>query len=602
MNSALIEKPENLVEHLGESGEEEFFQLVSFLEDDPDAFALILVQSDFDTDTRDALMARLSHEISPVALQTISLSSTNYDLPVLLSQAEVAISNPSVIVVTGLEETPQIAFTAAEIPERPPALAILNHGREAIRQFSHPLIIWCDPVAYMALREHAPDFFDHYTGRFTFLDAMPAPSRTLAFPDEPEFDSNLMPEGRPRLMSAISPRPVSRAAVQFYEEQVQNLSEATPERARALLGLADALFASPKDASTPEQAERIENIVREALNIYEQSGLSAEWARAHALLANIIKRKLRFLAFDDPISHPEVQHHIEEALKVFTETSHPIEWAALQWLLGDYTREGGDEQALRRSIPHLQASQRVFTQQSERYFWASCEINLGDIYSRLPYTPRNFKRAVAHLESALHVYTSRDFPHEFGLVQMLLGRVYSWSAKQAKDKNEQGKLIRRAIACYEAAQRGFLRTQEWESVALNLSLAAMMWRELPIGNRRQHLRQSADCWLSAAENLERVNKSALIATHLDQAGETLLQLAQLTRKPDEFIEARQVFNAAQTAFARAGDTKHAHNADETVRQLDEFLSHLPKEQTMPQHITPLTGTSAFDLLDKSTRK
>ena len=573
--------------HLSAQGEEEWAQLVSLLHDDAESFALYIVRSDMDTSTRDALLAELAKALAPVSLQTIALSREQYDAPLLLAQTHQEADDVAVFVVTGLEETPLLAYEHDDDDNqsaRPPALALLNHGREAMRRIDRPVLLWCDPLAYGALREHAPDFFDHYTALFSFLDAAPTPLRALSISPALQtsfFDSDLMPEGRPRLMSAISPRATSPAARQFYEDQLEAFPDATPDRALALLGLANTLFSAYLPALKGADVERGEVAVREAIEIFDQLGMRSESARAHAMLAMLLKRKLRLLGVENPAFAPVVQGHIACALEVFNEEEFPVEWAALMWMQADDSFQSGqDEVALRRAIPFYQAAQKVYTPQSEPYFWASCEMNLGNIYTNLPFTPRNSKRAIEHLQNALRVYGERTQPQEFGLVQMLIGKAHAEAAKRAKSKDEQAKLLRRAIEHYEHARRGFERIQSPQHVALAFTMAALAWENMPTGNRRQHWRQCANCWLQAAELLARseaTEDKSQSALSLNQAGEALLQLGQLTRMSDEALQAREVFETARLAFGNLNDTANANRAAEIVGQIDQLLRETKTE-------------------------
>lgn len=562
--------PVDLQSHLGESGQQEYQQIVSLLEDDLESFALCIVRSDFDTSTRDALLNQLATDITPIPFKTVSLSYDHFNVLDSLTQINTEFTGPAVIAVVGLEETPQIFASVEEMPQRPPALAILNHGREVIRQGKHPVIFWCDPTSYAALREHAPDFFDHYTGLFTFLDAAPHPVDTIPSPP-PILNSRITPDGRPRLLSVFSQRRVSPTAKRFYEEQVERLATPTPERARALMGLVDTLFALP-DESFRLHIDRAENFLREALAIYEQQEIQVEAARCHAMLASLINLKMRCLGFDSSEFRSEMNYHAEASLEIFSEQEYPVEWAAMQWFLAALGEDKPrDEIALRRAIPHLQSALRIFTKQFQPYFWGSIHMNLGQIYSELPYSSSNSKRAISHLEQALEAYNESDYPHEFALVQMILGKAYQKASKHKKNINDHAKLIRRAISCYEAAARNFSRNREPEKVALAYVLMGMAWQQVPTGNKREHLRRSADFVLKAANLLGQCDEAAMQASHYSLAGDVLLKLAQLTRRSNEIVEARDAFEAAQRAHERADQFGEATQSAQTVQGLNNFL-------------------------------
>lgn len=577
--------PDPLRLHLSEAGEEEFELLLSLLEDDPQSFALVIVRSDFDTETRDALLEHLRGELAPVTLHTIPLSSEVFDVPLLLAQAQTEMKGEAVIAITGLEETPQIAFEPGEKVTRPPAVALLNHGREAIRRVARPLLLWCDPLAYASLREHAPDFFDHYTGLFTFLDASPAPMAVLPSTEPPVFESDLLLESRLRMSSALSPRVTSPATRRFYEDQIETLTEPIVDRARALLGLADAIFSAPLDNASIAQVERAEAAVHEALKIFEGAHLSFEGARCHALLAMLLKRKNRILGIENPVTDTEVQRQIAQALEVFTEKDSPVEWAALMWMQADDAlQKGVSEAMLRRALPFIQAAQRVYTLQKYPLLWASCERDMGNIYANLPFTRSHHKKAVSHFEAASRAFRQLNQPSEYALNQMMLGDAFSAAEKETRDNNERAKLLRRALDSYAKAQHIYEQLHRPQHVALMLTLQAMVWPRLPTGNRRQHLRQSANAWLQAAELLgkEEVMQKAL---SLQRAGDVLLELGQLTKMSTEIAEARDALGAARTAFEQVGQEESAHMCAELVHNLDRILREsAPKSYIQIPHL------------------
>jgi len=155
----------------------------------------------------------------------------------ITSQLTAQIGPTDVLTVVGLEETSGIVPEPGSNSKRPLALAVLNHLREAIRgRFPVPLLVWCDPQVYLAMQEHAPDFFDHFTALFSFLDSVPEPA--AGFPtDFVQFAST---GGAPRYSLAE----VNRVALRFYEDQLARWESPDRGRARALLGLAESLWAS----------------------------------------------------------------------------------------------------------------------------------------------------------------------------------------------------------------------------------------------------------------------------------------------------------------------------------------------------------------------
>ena len=560
-------------QHLSEAGYEEWMQLISLLKDAPEFFALFIVQSDFDTETRDALLEELGEELAPVPAIEIELTSNNYDLPFLLHQANQVQQGAKFFSVVGLEETPGLVLADGEQPRRPPALAILNHGREAIRNVEHPVVLWCDPTAYAALREHAPDFFDHYTALFTFLDAAPgefAPLNSL-------FDLTLMPNGGPRMLSAISPPPRSPETKHFYEEQVARFTHPTVDRVRALLGLADSLFGL-SDAQSLRYEKRIETILREALELSHNLALHFEKARTQAMLSILLKRETRKDGLNIPERNQEMLRLIEQSLEIYTENEFPVQWAASQWCLGtELAQISGDDESKRRAVYHLKEAGRVWRQQKQPYYWASVEMNIGYIYLSLPTTKGNLKRAIFHLEEALKGYTEKAWPREYAVVQVSLGKAHSTMAQQEqKDKNASGRWMRKAIASYQAATRGFARVKDDELTALALASEGLVWRGFPIGNRKEHLRRGAECFFKSANLSAQVEDKLHSAMYFQTAGEIYFELLKLTRSTRELEQSLTCHELARQAFEECGDKdgakRNAEIAQDYHKSLERVLS------------------------------
>ena len=78
---------------------------------------------------------------------------------------------------------------------------------------------------------------------------------------------------------------------------------------------------------------------------------------------------------------------------------------AVPWLLGKLSVPDADEAALRDALSKIRNAQSVLSRMAEPVFWALCEVKQAEIYTFLPITPRNLKRAVNHIEGALQIYT-----------------------------------------------------------------------------------------------------------------------------------------------------------------------------------------------------
>ena len=156
----------------------------------------------------------------------------------------------------------------------------------------------------------------------------------------------------------------------------------------------------------------------------------------------------------------------EAALRVYTESDFPSDWAATQGNLGAAYIDlptGDRGENLRRAIACFEAALRVQTETDFPSDWAKAQNNLGNAYGNLPTGDRgeNLRRAIACFEAALRVQTETDFPSDWATTQNNLGNAYS-----DLPTGDRGENLRRAIACFEAAcgcrpRRTSPRTGRW---------------------------------------------------------------------------------------------------------------------------------------------
>jgi tetratricopeptide (TPR) repeat protein len=127
-----------------------------------------------------------------------------------------------------------------------------------------------------------------------------------------------------------------------------------------------------------------------------------------------------------------------------------------QYNLGNAYSElptGDRGENLRRAIACYENALRVYTETEFPYDWASTQHNLGNAYSELPTGDRseNLRRAIACYENALRVYTETEFPYNWAMTQNNLGVALAYLADETGD----ARLLDSARACFEAAARGF---------------------------------------------------------------------------------------------------------------------------------------------------
>jgi tetratricopeptide (TPR) repeat protein len=485
-------EPSNLIDlnrHLGASGEEKYLDLIHMLEGTEGMSAFFPVESDFPADLSYALLERLRSDLEAKdeTLYIARLTGNDWDLIKHLEK-HMPESRPTLIAVIGLEDTPKIMCEAGAEDQRPPALAVLNHERELLhRRFEVPMILWCSPLVHYALQRHAPDLFDHYTALFSFLDATPAPP--LERNEEAGIPTSREPTTQPERA------PSSPAAVSFYEEQLHKFTEPSEARSRALLGLADSLWAL-HDIHLDARLDRAEEATRESLAHLTPADFPHDWARGQVILGNILG--------DRPTGNR--QSNLEQAIEayksafsVYTKSEFPSEWATTQNNLGEAYRTlpvGDRESNLRKAIACYEAALEVTTREAFPSDWAMTQNNLGNAYAELPGEDResNLRKAIACYEAALEVHTREAFPSDWATTQNNLGNAYCDLPGGDRESN-----LRKAIACYEAALN--VRTREafpsdWAHTQNNLGAACY---NLPGGDRESNLRKAIACYQAPLE-------------------------------------------------------------------------------------------------------
>ncbi len=504
---------------LEETAEQNYIELVMTIRQTRGMFALLPVKSNYSVTRRDALFHRLSNDLGEIPLHVVRLSRESWNAGPSIAEAAATLKARGAIVLLGLEETPGIVPAVGEENRRPPALAILNHAREAIRDSCpHPLIVWCDPLTYLALKDHAPDFFDHFAGLFSFEE-----SKEVRADGEREIPLSVSSDLK---VSAEVPSILvagSDAALAFYERQLAEFQEPTAARARALLGLAETLWAHPGQNAS-DCLNRAERDAIEALGILSKDNAPSEWARGQLILGRIYSADAHRIRYDRP---GKAIACYEAALQVYSEANFPVEWAKVQTGLGiAYANllAGDRAENLHRAIACFEAASRVWTQDEFPRGWATTQINLGDVYVMLPAgnLTENFRRAIAFYEGALRVYREEDSPRDWAMTQHNLGIAYS--NLLTGDRTEH---LRRAIACYEASLRVFTKAafpDDWASSQMNLGVA---YANLPTGDRSEHLRHAItsfeaalDTWTEAGFTQDR----SMSQHNLERARQELARL------------------------------------------------------------------------------
>ncbi len=255
---------------------EPYRRLLRVLRGSREMFALVPVESLLSRLDNDRLLDRLRGDLERERLE-LRLADVFYENWDPLEAIERAWQNLDgntavVVVLRGLERTPPapLGLTKAR---RPLAFARLNQVREHIeKHFQAPLVVWCEPESFGALQRYAPDFFDHFTGLVRFGTAVVSQADEVREPT-PQYQVGGRAEG-PRQATGGS-----RSALRFYEAQIEKSPDGSPERVRALLGLAEALV-NLSGSEKPAAANRALEAAQQALASISKDEDPQEWARA----------------------------------------------------------------------------------------------------------------------------------------------------------------------------------------------------------------------------------------------------------------------------------------------------------------------------------
>ena len=309
---------------VGDEAARQYARLLRLLRAARDMFALIPVESNLAPAERDRLITRLGADLDAdgMGLTVAELTYDRWD-PVEAMVAECPTDNRAqAILLRGLERTPGLR----DGEKRPGAVAVLNHSREAIEaRFPVPLIVWCDSRSFDALRWHAPDFFDHFTGLVRIVTSEPAVPTTV--PAEGKTPLTQPAEATPDL--------AARANVGFYREQLADGSLSEEERLRALLGLAAALSDLPgtEGLDAAPEADRVLDEARQMVSPTEN-------ADAYARLQQITGEVQRLLG-----NRTKAARALDQAVRCYrhlvSEQAEPHE-PALAWALVSFGIASGD--------------------------------------------------------------------------------------------------------------------------------------------------------------------------------------------------------------------------------------------------------------------
>ena len=234
------------------------------------------------------------------------------------------------------------------------------------------------------------------------------------------------------------------SAASSYEQALALLADGSEAWARHQRRLGDVLSEIGLRGS-PNNLERAVACYQAALRLYSETAFPEEWAAVQINMGRCIA------ANTGPQREAALWRAIgcyEGALRKVTQKLHPDMWATAQLNLGNALARLGGPKNLSRAIGYFESAMRVNTEDRSPVRWAGIQNSLGTAYRKLSAGDRstNLKRAASCFESALRVLSETDTPEDWARTQANLGNVY-WDAA----KLEGAPAARSAAACYEKA-------------------------------------------------------------------------------------------------------------------------------------------------------
>ena len=186
------------------------------------------------------------------------------------------------------------------------------------------------------------------------------------------------------------------------------------------------------------------------------------------------------------------EHHLLNALKIFTQDQHPIRWASRQGELGrlyvDWGRLTQTEKLFRQAEQHLIKALSILTQDQHTVWWADCQRQLGFLYrswGNHTQSEELFRQAEQHLLSALGTFTKDQHLYEWADCQRQFGFLYSAWAQyyiNSYDQNnanyylkQLNRLIRNSLQTVSTLQNNPNLTALWATL--------ICWFALDLANR-----------------------------------------------------------------------------------------------------------------------
>ena len=209
----------------------------------------------------------------------------------------------------------------------------------------------------------------------------------------------------------------------------------------------------------------------EALKVCTRNTVPIDWARRKYNLGQIYQERIKG-------DHSENQEMaikcFKDALEVYTRQAMPMDWASTKNCLSNIYAvriEGAPSDNQEMAIKCYKEALEIYTRESSPMDWAHVKNNLGNVYSsRIEGTPSdNQEMAIKCFENALKVYTREDTPMEWATTKSHLGSVYSLRIQGDPFDNQK-----MAIKCHKEALTVCTRKthpMEWASINCNFGIS-----------------------------------------------------------------------------------------------------------------------------------
>ncbi len=214
---------------------------------------------------------------------------------------------------------------------------------------------------------------------------------------------------------------------------------------------------------------------RAALRVATPQAAPREWGEIHIHMA-AAHRDL--VALDTSGSRPydylgRAISCYEQALRLYSESRHPREWARIQMQMGETyvaAQSGGRARNLERALACFQTAQRVFKEAETPREWAELMSATGNAMAELPGGERgeNLRAALSCFVGALRVFNEADTPLQFAQTNLQTGLAWGELAYVSDDRTA----FRNAVNYISTAAQSFEHAGRLGEAAKARELAA----------------------------------------------------------------------------------------------------------------------------------